>query len=120
MKLLHKYFSVWYNVVLNTRCNVGKASALADWKSKLRAWTAWRAYVTHVRTNREAPTRVYTPPTRVYTPPTHDYTPAVYTPPTRDYTPAVYTPPTHDYTPAVYTPTTPSHTRTPSYTRTPS
>ena len=33
---------------------MGKARAVADWKCKLRAWNAWRAYVVAVKYNEEA------------------------------------------------------------------
>lgn len=54
MQILHKHFSLWYNLVLETRLKVGKARAVADWKCKLKAWNAWKAYVTCVRSNEEA------------------------------------------------------------------
>ena len=33
---------------------MGKARAVADWKCKLKAWNAWKAYVTCVKMNTEA------------------------------------------------------------------
>ncbi|XP_057300857.1 coiled-coil domain-containing protein 191-like isoform X2 [Hydractinia symbiolongicarpus] len=56
MQILHKHFSLWYNLVLETRIKVGKARAVADWKCKLKAWNAWKAYVTCVRSCEEART----------------------------------------------------------------
>jgi len=33
---------------------MGKGRAVADWKCKLRAWNAWKAYVACVKSNHEA------------------------------------------------------------------
>ena len=33
---------------------MGKARAMSDWRSKLRAWNAWRGYINHIRSDREA------------------------------------------------------------------
>ena len=33
---------------------LGKAQALSDWRSKLNAWNAWRAYVNHIKSDKEA------------------------------------------------------------------
>lgn len=54
MKILHKYFSAWYDLVLQQRLKLGKALAVADWKCKMRAWNAWRSYVCCVKANQEA------------------------------------------------------------------
>eukprot|EP00111_Clytia_hemisphaerica_P000795 TCONS_00002331-protein len=54
MQILHKHFAAWYNLVLENRVSMGKARAVADWKCKLRAWNAWRAYVVAVKYNEEA------------------------------------------------------------------
>ncbi|KAM3593051.1 uncharacterized protein V6R79_005140 [Siganus canaliculatus] len=45
LKCLQCHFSGWYSVVMDRRLRLGKASALWDWKRKLRAWRAWRAVV---------------------------------------------------------------------------
>jgi hypothetical protein len=54
LQLFQKYFSAWYSVVVNQRIKLGKARALADWKAKLRAWNAWRAYIWHIKSDKEA------------------------------------------------------------------
>ncbi|KAK3711749.1 hypothetical protein QZH41_020139, partial [Actinostola sp. cb2023] len=54
LQLLQKYFSAWYSVVVHQRIKFGKARALSDWKVKLRAWNAWRAYVWHIQSDKEA------------------------------------------------------------------
>ncbi|MBN3326686.1 CC191 protein, partial [Atractosteus spatula] len=43
LRCLQKHFSAWYSVVLERRLQTGKAAALCDWRSQLRAWRAWRA-----------------------------------------------------------------------------
>lgn len=53
LKLLHKHFSAWYNLVLDRRLKMGKARAMYDWKLILRAWNAWRSYVRSRRVERE-------------------------------------------------------------------
>ncbi|XP_015196679.2 coiled-coil domain-containing protein 191 [Lepisosteus oculatus] len=45
LRRLQKHFSAWYSVVLERRLQAGKAAALCDWRSQLRAWRAWRALV---------------------------------------------------------------------------
>ncbi|XP_048588264.1 coiled-coil domain-containing protein 191 isoform X2 [Nematostella vectensis] len=54
LQLLRRHFSAWYTVVVEQRIKFGKASALADWRCKLRAWNAWRAYVWHIKSDKEA------------------------------------------------------------------
>ncbi|XP_078088569.1 coiled-coil domain-containing protein 191 isoform X2 [Mustelus asterias] len=44
LRCLQKHFSVWYKLVLDRRIKMGKARALFDWKSQLRAFQAWRMY----------------------------------------------------------------------------
>ena len=53
-QLLNKYFSAWYGVVLEQRVKMGKARAVSDWRCKLRAWNAWKAYVSHIKSSKEA------------------------------------------------------------------
>ncbi|XP_048458611.1 coiled-coil domain-containing protein 191 isoform X1 [Rhincodon typus] len=45
LRCLQKHFSVWYKLVLERRIKMGKARALFDWKSQLRAFQAWRTFV---------------------------------------------------------------------------
>ncbi|XP_043556565.1 coiled-coil domain-containing protein 191 isoform X2 [Chiloscyllium plagiosum] len=45
LQCLQKHFSVWYKLVLERRIKMGKARALFDWKSQLRAFQAWRTLV---------------------------------------------------------------------------
>ena len=40
--------------MLEQRVTMGKARAVADWKCKLKAWNAWKAYVHCVKSNAEA------------------------------------------------------------------
>ncbi|XP_013411610.1 coiled-coil domain-containing protein 191-like [Lingula anatina] len=54
LKILHKHFSAWYNVVLEKRIAMGKVKAMADWKCLLRAWNAWKTFVRAKRLEREA------------------------------------------------------------------
>eukprot|EP00795_Rhopilema_esculentum_P016751 gene16751-8210_t len=54
LRLLHKVFSAWYGLVVDNRMKVGKARAMCDWKCKLRAWNAWRAYINHLKSCKEA------------------------------------------------------------------
>ncbi|XP_041066533.1 coiled-coil domain-containing protein 191 isoform X2 [Carcharodon carcharias] len=44
LQCLQKHFSIWYKLVLERRIKMGKARALFDWKSQLRAFQAWRTY----------------------------------------------------------------------------
>uniref|UniRef100_UPI00398EA53D coiled-coil domain-containing protein 191 isoform X2 n=1 Tax=Pristiophorus japonicus TaxID=55135 RepID=UPI00398EA53D len=44
LRCLQKHFSIWYKLVLDRRIKMGKARALFDWKSQLRAFQAWRTY----------------------------------------------------------------------------
>ncbi|XP_067896586.1 coiled-coil domain-containing protein 191 isoform X2 [Heterodontus francisci] len=44
LRCLQKHFSMWYKLVLERRIKMGKARALFDWKSQLRAFQAWRTY----------------------------------------------------------------------------
>ncbi|XP_064650515.1 coiled-coil domain-containing protein 191-like [Lineus longissimus] len=53
-KLLQKYFSAWYDVVLERRLQMGKARAMADWRCLLRAWNGWKMYARGRRLDREA------------------------------------------------------------------
>ena len=53
-QLVQRYFSAWYSVIVSQRIKVGKARAMSDWRCKLRAWNAWRAYVNHIKSDREA------------------------------------------------------------------
>lgn len=41
-------------MIVSQRIKVGKARAMSDWRCKLRAWNAWRAYVNHIKSDREA------------------------------------------------------------------
>ncbi|XP_041372420.1 coiled-coil domain-containing protein 191-like [Gigantopelta aegis] len=43
--ILQQHFSAWYKIVLERRLRIGKARALSDWRTLLRAWNAWRSYV---------------------------------------------------------------------------
>ncbi|XP_038065148.1 coiled-coil domain-containing protein 191-like isoform X2 [Patiria miniata] len=45
LKSLQRHFHAWYELVLSKRLALGKARAVADWRTLLRAWNAWRAYV---------------------------------------------------------------------------
>ncbi|XP_052253520.1 coiled-coil domain-containing protein 191-like isoform X2 [Dreissena polymorpha] len=45
LKIQHRFFSAWYNLVLDKRLKMGKARAMYDWKLLLRVWNAWRGYV---------------------------------------------------------------------------
>ena len=40
--------------MLEQRVTMGKARAVTDWKCKLKAWNAWKAYVHCVKSNAEA------------------------------------------------------------------
>ncbi|XP_036934665.1 coiled-coil domain-containing protein 191 isoform X1 [Acanthopagrus latus] len=53
LKCLQRHFSRWYTVVLDRRLRLNKASALCDWKRRLRAWRAWRAVVWAEQKQRE-------------------------------------------------------------------
>ena len=54
LQIMKKYFSAWYSVVVSQRIKLGKGRAMADWRCKLRAWNAWRTFVRHVRSDKEA------------------------------------------------------------------
>ncbi|XP_029516757.2 coiled-coil domain-containing protein 191 [Oncorhynchus nerka] len=54
LKCLQRHFSGWYSVLLERRLQMGKAAALCDWRSQLRAWRDWRALVWAGREQREA------------------------------------------------------------------
>ncbi|KAI8514968.1 hypothetical protein Bbelb_075590 [Branchiostoma belcheri] len=54
---LQRHFSAWYRLIVARRVQYGKARAMADWKSTLRAWNAWRTYVLSRKTDKE--TRKY-------------------------------------------------------------
>eukprot|EP00794_Sanderia_malayensis_P011203 gene11203-12378_t len=54
LRILHKHFSAWYGLIVEQRVKIGKARAVFDWRSKLRAWNAWKAYVTLLRSSKEA------------------------------------------------------------------
>lgn len=54
LRTVQRHFSAWYSVVASQRIKVGKARAMSDWRCKLRAWNAWRAYVNHIRSDKEA------------------------------------------------------------------
>ncbi|XP_012712866.2 coiled-coil domain-containing protein 191 isoform X1 [Fundulus heteroclitus] len=53
LKCLHRHLSGWHSVVLKRRLRTGKAVALCDWRTQLRAWRAWRAVVWAERNQRE-------------------------------------------------------------------
>jgi len=36
-------FSAWYHVVIERRLQMGKATAMADWKILFRAFSGWRS-----------------------------------------------------------------------------
>jgi len=36
-------FSAWYNVVIERRLQLGKAKAVADWKTVFKAFSAWKS-----------------------------------------------------------------------------
>jgi len=36
-------FSAWYNMVVERRLQLGKATAVADWKILFQAFSAWRS-----------------------------------------------------------------------------
>ncbi|XP_070201968.1 coiled-coil domain-containing protein 191-like [Littorina saxatilis] len=44
LRILHKNFTAWYDVVLYRRLCYGKARAMADWKLTLRMFNAWHSY----------------------------------------------------------------------------
>ncbi|KAL4235902.1 hypothetical protein ACF0H5_004292 [Mactra antiquata] len=54
LKIMHRHFSAWYNLVLDRRLKMGKARAMYDWKLMLRGWNAWRSYIRSKRLDREA------------------------------------------------------------------
>jgi hypothetical protein len=54
LRILQKYFSAWYDVVLERRLQMGKARAMSDWRCLLRAWNGWKMYVRSRRLDREA------------------------------------------------------------------
>uniref|UniRef100_A0A8C7DKS7 Coiled-coil domain containing 191 n=1 Tax=Oncorhynchus kisutch TaxID=8019 RepID=A0A8C7DKS7_ONCKI len=54
LKCLQRHFSGWYSVLLERRLQMGKAAALCDWRSQLRAWRDWQALVWAGREQREA------------------------------------------------------------------
>ncbi|AWP20625.1 putative coiled-coil domain-containing protein KIAA1407 -like [Scophthalmus maximus] len=45
LKCLQRHLSGWYSVALDRRLQMGKATALSDWKMQLRAWRSWRTVV---------------------------------------------------------------------------
>ncbi|KAJ8321390.1 hypothetical protein KUTeg_001072 [Tegillarca granosa] len=53
LRVLHRHFSAWYNVVLERRLQMGKAKALNDWKLLLRAWNAWKTFVRSRKLDKE-------------------------------------------------------------------
>ncbi|XP_078676309.1 coiled-coil domain-containing protein 191-like [Branchiostoma floridae x Branchiostoma belcheri] len=57
LRCLQRHFSAWYRLIVARRVQYGKARAMADWKSTLRAWNAWRTYVLSRKTDKE--TRKY-------------------------------------------------------------
>ncbi|XP_041088991.1 coiled-coil domain-containing protein 191 isoform X2 [Polyodon spathula] len=54
LRCVQKHFSGWYTLVLERRMKMGKAGALSDWRSQLRAFRAWQAYMWTRRAEREA------------------------------------------------------------------
>ncbi|XP_018429618.1 PREDICTED: coiled-coil domain-containing protein 191 [Nanorana parkeri] len=50
---LQKYFSAWYQLILERRVKMGKARAMADWKLQLRTFRAWRQHVWSQKLERE-------------------------------------------------------------------
>jgi len=53
VQLLHWCFSHWYTLVVESRAKLGKATAIGDWKLQLRAWQAWRTFVSGRRARKE-------------------------------------------------------------------
>ena len=53
IKLIHRYFSLWYETVAEQRAKVGKAIAVRDWKLMMRMWGVWKRFVIHRRARRE-------------------------------------------------------------------
>ncbi|XP_022108360.1 coiled-coil domain-containing protein 191-like, partial [Acanthaster planci] len=53
LKSLQQHFHAWYELVLTKQLALGKARALSDWRTLLRAWNAWRAYARASRAERE-------------------------------------------------------------------
>ncbi|XP_072165808.1 coiled-coil domain-containing protein 191-like [Diadema setosum] len=54
LQILQTHFHAWYQLVQDQRVQMGKARALSDWRSLLRAWNAWRGFVRACRAEREA------------------------------------------------------------------
>ncbi|XP_036376522.1 coiled-coil domain-containing protein 191 [Megalops cyprinoides] len=54
LRCVQKCLSGWSCVVLERRVQMGKAAALCDWRTQLRAWRAWRSVVWANRVQREA------------------------------------------------------------------
>ncbi|KAL8605947.1 hypothetical protein ACOMHN_065688 [Nucella lapillus] len=53
LRILHRHFTAWYDVILYRRLCFSKARALADWRLTLRVWTAWRSYTRSQRVTME-------------------------------------------------------------------
>eukprot|EP00057_Strongylocentrotus_purpuratus_P021399 XP_011675873.1 PREDICTED: coiled-coil domain-containing protein KIAA1407 homolog [Strongylocentrotus purpuratus] len=54
LKTLQSHFHAWYRLVQDQRLHMGKARALSEWRSILKSWNAWRAFVRACRAEREA------------------------------------------------------------------
>ncbi|XP_033641657.1 coiled-coil domain-containing protein 191-like [Asterias rubens] len=53
LKCLQRHFHAWYQTVMTKRLALGKARAVCDWRTLLRAWNAWRAFVRASQADRE-------------------------------------------------------------------
>ncbi|KAJ8034859.1 hypothetical protein HOLleu_21873 [Holothuria leucospilota] len=54
LRIKHRHFKAWYQLVLDNRLKMGKARALSDWRCLLRSWNAWRAFHRACQAERES------------------------------------------------------------------
>ncbi|KAJ8034848.1 hypothetical protein HOLleu_21857 [Holothuria leucospilota] len=54
LRIKHRHFQAWYQLVLDNRLKMGKARALSDWRCLLRSWNAWRAFHRACQAERES------------------------------------------------------------------
>ncbi|CAD5115007.1 DgyrCDS4029 [Dimorphilus gyrociliatus] len=54
MKIKQRYFIGWYNCILQSRLQLGKAKAFYDWKCLMKYWNSWKLYAIQQSMNKKA------------------------------------------------------------------
>ena len=54
IKLLHRSFSAWYEMVVLRHAKLGKVVAMREWRAMMRVWAGWRRFVKGRKAKRES------------------------------------------------------------------